>query len=105
MSLEAEFGWRKRVGMLGHKTLLGTYYTASCLRKKVCHFLQQFGLTDAQFNLMMIVKHQSNSSGLSQAQLSNMMLVNPANITALVDRLKKLTLLSVQRCHPIEDAT
>ena len=53
-------------------------------------FLHQFGLTDVQFNLMMLLKYQSGPvDGLSQAELSRMMLVNRANITGLIDRMEK----------------
>jgi DNA-binding MarR family transcriptional regulator len=90
MSLKIELGFHKPIAMLAHEALLNTYYTASCLRKKAGHFLNQFGLTDVQFNLMMLLQHQSNpDGGLSQAQLSSMMLVNRANITALIDRMEK----------------
>ena len=90
MSLEIELGLKKPVALLAHEALLSTYYTASNLRKKAEHFLQPFGLTDVQFNLMMLLKHQSKpGQGLTQAQLSSMMLVNRANITALVDRMER----------------
>ncbi|MBN1974060.1 MAG: MarR family transcriptional regulator [Sedimentisphaerales bacterium] len=90
MSLKLELGLKKPVALLAHEALLSTYYTASNLRKKAGHFLQPFGLTDVQFNLMMLLKHQSRQNeGLSQAQLSSMMLVNRANITALVDRMER----------------
>ena len=90
MSLEIELGLNKPVALLAHEALLSTYYTASNLRKKAGHFLQPFGLTDVQFNLMMLLKHQSSKGeGLTQAQLSSMMLVNRANITALIDRMEK----------------
>jgi len=90
MSLEDELGLRKPVALLGHKALLSTYYTASRLRKKAGEFFRPFTLTDVQFNLMMLLKHQSgDEKGLSQAHLSDMMLVNRANITSLVDRMEK----------------
>jgi DNA-binding MarR family transcriptional regulator len=102
MPLEVELNLRKPVTLLAHEALLSTYFTASCLRKKAGHFLQPFGLTDVQFNLMMLLKHQSGSSdGLTQAQLSNMMLVNRANITSLVDRMEKAEL--VTRTTPPSD--
>jgi len=94
MSLRNDLNFQKPIAMLSHEALLNTYYTASCLRKKAGHFLQQFGLTDVQFNLMMLLQHQSNpDGGLSQAQLSSMMLVNRANITALIDRMEKSDLV------------
>ncbi|MBN2590436.1 MAG: MarR family transcriptional regulator [Sedimentisphaerales bacterium] len=90
MSLEIELGLNEPVALLAHEALLSTYYTASNLRKKAGHFLQPFGLTDVQFNLMMLLKHQSRKGeGLTQAQLSSMMLVNRANITSLIDRMEK----------------
>lgn len=94
MSLEFELRLRRPVTLLAHKAILNTYYTASCLRKKAGEFLRPFGLTDVQFNLMMILQHQSGSAeGLSQAQISDMMLVNRANITSLIDRMEKAGLV------------
>jgi DNA-binding MarR family transcriptional regulator len=94
MSLEFELNLRKPVTLLAHEALLNTYYTASCLKKKAGDFLRPFGLTDVQFNLMMLLKYQSGpKGGLSQAQLSNMMLVNRANITSLIDRMEKAGLV------------
>ena len=95
MSLETELSMKKPVKLLAHKALLSTYFTASCLRKKAGHFLQPFGLTDVQFNLMMLLQHQSSpGEGLAQAQLSDMMLVNRANITSLIDRMEKAGLVA-----------
>ena len=94
MPLEAELSLRNPIKLLAHEALLSVYYTASCLRKKAGQFLQPFGLTDVQFNLMMLLQHQSGTGmGLAQAQLSEMMLVNRANITSLIDRMEKADLV------------
>ena len=94
MSLQLELGFRRPVALLAHEALLNTYYTASCLKKKAGEFLRPFGLTDVQFNLMMLLRHQSGpGDGLSQAQLSEMMLVNRANITSLIDRMERADLV------------
>ncbi len=90
MALTQELGLRKPVAFPPHEALLNIYYTASCLKKKADVFFKPLGLTDVQFNMMMLLKHQSgDEGGLSQAQLSDMMLVNRANITSLVDRMEK----------------
>lgn len=95
MNLQAELGLKNPVKLLAHEALLSTYFTASCLRKKAGHFLQPFGLTDVQFNLMMLLQHQTGpGEGLAQAQLSEMMLVNRANITSLIDRMEKAGLVA-----------
>jgi MarR family 2-MHQ and catechol resistance regulon transcriptional repressor len=94
MSLEQELGFTKPIALLAHEALLNIYYTASCLKKRAGEFFHPFGLTDVQFNLMMLLQHQSASKeGLSQAQLSDMMLVNRANITSLIDRMEKAGLV------------
>ncbi len=95
MSLEHELGLRNPITLLAHEALLNIYYTASCLKKRASEFFQPFGLTNVQFNLMMLLQHQSGpEGGLSQAQLSDMMLVNRANITSLIDRMEKVTLVA-----------
>ena len=95
MPLEKELGLRKGFETGEHEALLNIYYTASLLKKKADVFFHQFGLTDVQFNVIMLLAYQSGSQqGLSQAQLSNMMLVNRANITSLVDRMEKAGLVT-----------
>jgi MarR family 2-MHQ and catechol resistance regulon transcriptional repressor len=75
--------------------MLNIYYTASCLKKRADEFFRAFGLTDVQFNVMMLLAHQSGAEGgLSQAQLSDMMLVNRANVTSLIDRMEKADLVA-----------
>lgn len=94
MTLNQELGLRKGIKVLEHEALLNIYYTATCFRKRATEFFKRFGLTDVQFNVMMLLAHQSgNEGGLSQAQLSDMMLVNRANITTLIDRMEKAKLV------------
>lgn len=94
MSLERELDLIKPVASLGHNALLNVYYTAACLKKKAGEFFLPFGLTDVQFNLMMLLEHQGGpDGGLSQARISRMMLVNRANITMLIDRMEKAELV------------
>ena len=94
MALEHELGFRRPIELLAHEALLNIYYTASCLKKRADEFFRPFGLTDVQFNLMMLLEYQSSEEkGLSQAQISGMMLVNRANITSLVDRMEKADLV------------
>ncbi len=102
MPLKDELSLRKPIALQGHEALLSTYYTASQLKKRACELLQSFGLTDVQFNLMMLLQHQSGSEGgLSQVQLSDMMLVNSANISSLIDRMEKAKLV-VRTAKPFD---
>ena len=90
MSLKDELGLNQSFATVGHEALLNIYFTSTCIKKRSGEFLREFGLTDVQLNLMMMLGHQSpRGGGLSQAQLSDMMLVNRANITTLSDRMEK----------------
>ena len=94
MGLEQELGLRRGLKVLEHEAILNIYYTASLIKKRADEFFRTFGLTDVQFNVMMLLIYQSGrEGGLSQAQLSDMMLVNRANITSLIDRMEKAELV------------
>ncbi len=94
MALEQELGLKKGFSILEHEAILNVYYTASQIKKRAEEFFRGFGLTDVQFNVMMLLAHQSGpEGGLSQAQLSDMMLVNRANVTSLIDRMEKAGLV------------
>lgn len=102
MALRDELNMNKAIKVGEHEALLNIYYTASRLKKRADEFFRPLGLTDVQFNLMMLLSHQGGKeNGLSQAQLSEMMLVNRANITSLIDRVESAGL--VKRTPAIKD--
>ncbi len=94
MTLKDELGLKKGFEVLSHEAILNIYYTASCIKKEADQFFSKFGLTDVQFNVLMLLHHQSrHEKGLSQSELSRMMLVNRANVTSLVDRMEQAGLV------------
>ncbi|MBP8302542.1 MAG: winged helix-turn-helix transcriptional regulator [Phycisphaerae bacterium] len=94
MSLHRELHLARPFTLCAHEAVLNIYYTGSCLKKRVDQILATVGLTDVQFNLMMLLKYQTaEDGGLGQSELSAMMLVNRANITALVDRMERAGLV------------
>jgi DNA-binding MarR family transcriptional regulator len=89
MSLAQELKLHKGFATPGHEALLSIYFTAALIKKFAVDFLKPYGLTDVQLNLMMLLKYQAQpGQGLSQAELSDMMLVNRPNITSLIDRME-----------------
>lgn len=95
MSLKEELKLKKGFDYLEHEALLNIYYTTTSLKKRADGFFKRLGLTDVQFNVLMLLTYQGGSEdGLSQAQLSEMMLVNRANITTLIDRMEKAGLVA-----------
>ncbi|GMV95316.1 MAG: hypothetical protein AMXMBFR82_50940 [Candidatus Hydrogenedentota bacterium] len=90
MTLKNELGLRADFKNRDHETLLNIYFTASKAKKRADEFFRGHGITDVQFNVMMLLKNQSGErGGLTQIELSEMMLVNRANITTLIDRMEK----------------
>lgn len=90
MPLENELGFRVRFGMPAHDAVLNITYTAARLRKTADSFFSSEGITDVQFQVLMLLQYQSgDQGGLTQVELSRMLLVNRANVTALVDRMEK----------------
>ena len=95
MALKEELGLKEDFASPAHEALLSIYYTASIMKKRADDFFGKFGLTDVQFNLLNLLYYESGKEGgLSQAQISDMMLVNRANITSLVDRMEKAELVT-----------
>jgi len=102
MTLQAELHLKRGFDICAHEAVLSVYYTGSCLKKRADQILDRASLTDVQFNLMMLLKYQTGQDqGLSQTDLSMMMLVNRANITGLVDRMERSGL--VVRSHSESD--
>ncbi len=95
MTLKSELGMRKGFENPAHEALLNIYYTASKTRKRAGEFFRTFGLTDVQYNVLSLLRHQgAENGGLTQVELSRMMLVNRANITTLIDRMEKAGLVA-----------
>lgn len=94
MSLEKELGFRHPIKIAPHRTLLNIHYTASLIKKFADEFFKVHGLTDVQFNVLILLTTQvDEKGGLSQVELSRMMLVNRANVTSLIDRMEKGSLV------------
>lgn len=92
--LEKELGLKEGIASPAHEAVLNIYYTGDLLKKRAREFFREFGITDVQFNLMELLYRQAgDGAGLTQADLSRMLLVNRSNITSLIDRMEKAGLV------------
>ena len=90
MSLKEELNLKKGFTSLEHEALLNIYHTTGMIKKKATEFFKNYGLTDVQFNVLELLSYQGeDKGGLTQIELSKMMLVNKSNITSLIDRMEK----------------
>ncbi len=94
MGLKEELGLKRPFSVPAHEALLNIYYTGSQMKKRAREFFAEYGITGVQFNLMELLRCQADEgTGLTQADLSRMMLVNRANITSLIDRMENSNLV------------
>jgi DNA-binding MarR family transcriptional regulator len=102
MPLKEEMNLGRDFGTTAEEAMLNVIYTAERWKKLSTTIYGHYGITPAQFNVLHLIYYQSeNGEGLTQAAISEMMLVKPANTTPLVDRLEKLDL--VERTAVPED--
>ncbi|HXG63904.1 MAG TPA: MarR family transcriptional regulator [Blastocatellia bacterium] len=100
MKLERELGLKQPIASLNHEALLGIVRTAALIQKLSDRFFGRFGVTDAQFNILMILRYQG-AGGLSQQELSEKLVVTKSNMVGLVDRLEKAGYVE-RRPHPTD---
>ena len=102
MSLKEEMKLKRDFATIAEEAMLNVIYTAERWKKLSTTMYGHYGITPAQFNVLHLIYYQSeNHAGLTQAAISEMMLVKPANTTPLVDRLEALGL--VERTPVPED--
>ena len=88
MRLHRELKLKQPLASVNHEALLSLVRTSSLMQKLSDRFFAQFGLTDVQFNILMILK-EHGSAGLSQQQLSEHLIVTKSNVVGLIDRLER----------------
>ena len=74
------------------EALLDLVATSEILRKIADRFFSEWGLTRAQFNILILVR-EGGKEGLTQVQIGKEMIVTAANISSHMDRLEKMGLI------------
>ncbi len=88
-TLQHELGFARPLLHPAHEPVLAIVYTATLLQKRGGRLLRGHGLTDAQFNVLMLLHHQGERGRMSQIRLGRLLLVNRSNVTGLVDRMER----------------
>ena len=98
MNLKEELGLDQTIETMEHECLLNVLYTATMLYKASYIYFRQYGITDAQFNVLIQLQYEKQQ-GLSQADLGRRLVVNKADMTGIIDRLEKAGLVG-REDHP-----
>ena len=88
MKLQQELRLKQPLASVNHEALLSLVRTSSLMQKLSDRFFSRFGLTDVQFNILMILK-EHQQEGLSQQELSEHLIVTKSNVVGLIDRLER----------------
>jgi DNA-binding MarR family transcriptional regulator len=88
MKLQQELRLKQPLASVNHEALLGLVRTSGLMQKLSDRFFSRFGLTDVQFNILMILKEHLRE-GLSQQELSEHLIVTKSNVVGLIDRLER----------------
>ena len=89
MALSDELGFLRPIEARAHEAVLSIFVTASLLGKEADRVLQAFGLTQAQFDILMLLRYQTADGAADQTTLGRMLVVNRSNVTGLVDRMER----------------
>lgn len=98
MKLQQELRLKQPLASDNHEALLSLVRTSSLMQKLSDRFFSRFGLTDVQFNILMILK-EHRSEGLSQQELSEHLIVTKSNVVGLIDRLERSGYVT-REAHP-----
>jgi DNA-binding MarR family transcriptional regulator len=98
MKLQQELKLKQALASDNHEALLSLVRTSSLMQKLSDRFFSRFGLTDVQFNILMILK-EHRREGLSQQQLSEHLIVTKSNVVGLIDRLERSGYVT-REAHP-----
>lgn len=85
--------WRKKRSE-GHRMIVTVVRAAERLHKEADRFFRNYGISVAQFNLLVILAE--NPAGLPQSEIGTLLVVSRANVSGLVRRVGRLGLCRIE---------
>ena len=82
------FGIVTGQGNYQEEAFYGLILVYNVLFNRIGQYLQEWGLTPAQFNILMIVDKQGKAGGISQIDLSKKLIVTPSNTARLLEKME-----------------
>lgn len=89
MKIFDEIGVRSGKDRVNEEVIYNIFKAQSLMEAFAAKFLASYNLSPAKFNLLLMVKHVGKEGGLSQNDISKLLLVTTSNITHMIDRLEK----------------
>ncbi|MGI6456435.1 MAG: MarR family winged helix-turn-helix transcriptional regulator [bacterium] len=89
MAFKNDLSFTSKVDNPAYELAMNIRLTGTILSKEGDRILRPIGLTDSQFNVLMVLKYQTQDGVMNQTVLGNILQVNRSNITGLVDRMEQ----------------
>ena len=83
------FGIRTGEGNYKEEAFYGLILVYNVLFNRIAGHLQSWGLTPAQFNILIIVDKHGKEEGISQIDLSKKLIVTPSNTARLLEKMEQ----------------
>ncbi|MCD4781976.1 MAG: MarR family transcriptional regulator [Candidatus Omnitrophica bacterium] len=83
------FGITLGQGKFYEESIYGIVLLYNLLNNAMISCLKEFDLTPAKFNVLMTIRHQGETEGISQVEISKHLIVTPSNMTRLLDKLER----------------
>ena len=94
MSIFKELGFQPETERPSEAVLYSLARTTTLLTKALTPHYRRHGLTPASLNVLMVVKHVGGKTGLSQQAIGSRLIISNSNVTGLIDRLERQSLLT-----------
>ncbi len=95
MSLSKEIKMQCEINTKRHEALLNIVRTGSFIGKISDGFFSPFDLTEAQYNILVVLKLENKS--LTQVEIGERLISSRANITLILDKMEKKGLVKRER--------
>jgi DNA-binding MarR family transcriptional regulator len=90
MSPKDELKLRREPDSLREEAALNIYYTGMMQKKLQDLILRRIGMTSAQYAVLSLLRYQApKDEGLTPTEMSEMMMIRPASMTPLINRMAR----------------
>ncbi len=89
MSIFRELGIREGKDRINEEVIYNIAKAYTVIDGVISGFLSKYDLSPAKFNILLMVKHVGKNNGLSQNEISKLLLVTTSNITRMIDKLEQ----------------
>lgn len=81
------YGIEMGKGKYHEETFYGIVLVYTAIFNEISVYLDRYGLTPAKFNVLMVIKHQGQSNGISQIDIGKRLMVTASNMTRVLEKL------------------